>query len=115
MSFEDFGYGDDIEYNTLRNNKEAAPAPAPAPKEPKPQRCNGFVLIIKSMPERAKENDILRKFSEFGKINDIHMEQGYALIVYERYTKNNKAEEAMKVDEFLGQKVNVNWCFVKVP
>ncbi|CAM9582916.1 unnamed protein product [Chrysoparadoxa australica] len=81
----------------------------------------GWVVIASNIHEEAQEDDVLDAFSEYGNVQNLHMNldrrtgfvKGYALIEYEKGAGASKAIKDMNGKELLGQEIAVDWAFVK--
>lgn len=87
------------------------------------QSVEGWIIIVSNVHEEAQEEDLSEAFQQYGEIKNFHLNldrrtgfvKGYALIEYEAFQDAKNAIEAMKDQEILERKIQVDWAFNKLP
>lgn len=116
---------------TTKNTSFKSSDPAPAssssqtrsnPLEPE-KSVEGWVIIVRNVHEETKQDDIQDLFSEFGEIQNIHLNldrlsgsvKGYCLIEFKKRNHAQNAIDAMNGYEFREKKFIVDWTYIKDP
>lgn len=80
---------------------------------------DGWVVFVTNLHQDAQEDDVFDKFSEYGRVLQVKMNQdrqtckgkGYALVQFE---EQSAALESLQLHgtQLFGQPIFVNWAFV---
>ncbi|KAI3632028.1 hypothetical protein MIR68_009864 [Amoeboaphelidium protococcarum] len=83
----------------------------------------GWVVMVAGVHQEAEEDSVIDKFSDFGKVQSIHMNldrrtgfaKGYAFIEYGEYEEALEAIKKMNNTELYNQIIRVDFAFKNGP
>jgi len=122
--------GDTTEYDALIDEKEEEEEEEEdddsktTTTRDRPQKSiEGWVVIVTGVHEESQEEDVHERFGDFGEIQNVHLNldrqtgyvKGYCLIEYKDRAEAKRAIDEMDGQELLGERVRVDWAFVKKP
>lgn len=78
------------------------------------------MLFIAGIHEEAQEDDILDKFTEFGKVTNLHLNldrksgyaKGYAMVEFEELAQAQAALQSLDGSCICGKQIMIDWAFV---
>lgn len=83
----------------------------------------GWIVLVSNLHEEAAEEDVTDFFSDFGEVQNIHLNldrrtgyvKGYALIEYATADEAQRAVTEANGAEMLGKRLEVDFTFVAAP
>ncbi|RIA89865.1 RNA-binding protein 8A, partial [Glomus cerebriforme] len=84
---------------------------------------DGWIVLVTNVHEEATEEDVMNKFSQYGKINNLQLSidrrtgyvKGYVLIAYGTYEEAMFAIEKANGSKLLGQRLYCDFAFIRPP
>jgi RNA-binding protein 8A len=81
----------------------------------------GWVIFVSNLNEEVTEEEVQDKFADFGKVRDVRLNldhrtgyvKGYALVEFGEYKEAVEAIRDLDGKEWLGNRLNLDFCFVK--
>ncbi|GAA5987408.1 hypothetical protein JCM10908_001944 [Rhodotorula pacifica] len=83
----------------------------------------GWIVIVTNVHEEANEDDVMDRFSDYGKVKNLHLNldrktgfvKGYALVEYETKDEALRAIAEAPQEPFLEQVLACDFAFVQPP
>ncbi|GAA5957114.1 hypothetical protein JCM8115_003961 [Rhodotorula mucilaginosa] len=118
------GFGTQTGDETLQDSGyESLPVGEESTADRAARSVEGWIIIVTNVHEEANEDDVMDRFSDYGKVKNLHLNldrktgfvKGYALVEYETKEEALRAIAEAPQEPFLEKVLACDFAFVQPP